>query len=305
MENSEVKKQWHGPFCSAVRLELVENKGDVEFQREYNLNSKPLQIDLLVIKKTEDVSINNEIGKIFRGHNIMEYKSPGDALNVDTYFKVLGYACFYKSNGRFLDDIKEDDITLSFVREKYPRELMKYFQKKGFEIEEKHPGIYYVTKDGFFPVQVIVSGKLNKELHIWLTSLTRSMKRSAAETLVYRIQNLTEKDDKVDASAVLNLAMNANEKVFDRIKEDEPMFEELRKLMQPEIDAEVNAAVKEAVNAAVNAAVSAAVEDNTETVQVNAVDSIVEKMGVSLEKACETLGMTVEKYKEIKVKKNM
>lgn len=115
------------------------------------------------------------------------------------------------------------------------------------------------------------------------------MKKSAAETLVYRIQNLTEKDDKVDASAVLNLAMNANEKVFDRIKEDEPMFEELRKLMKPEIDAEVNAAV----------------EDNTETVQVNAVDSIVEKMGVSLEKACETLGMTVEKYKEIKVKKNM
>lgn len=79
------------------------------------------------------------------------------------------------------------------------------------------------------------------------------------------------------------------------------MFEELRKLMKPEIDAEVNAAVNEAVNAAV----SAAVEDNTETVQVNAVDRIVEKMGVSLEKARETLGMTVEKYKEIKVKKNM
>lgn len=301
MENSEVKRQWHGPFCSAVRLELVENKGDVDFQREYNLNSKPLQIDLLVIKKTEDVSINNEIGKIFRGHNIMEYKSPGDAMNVDTYYKVLGYACFYKSNGETLDCIKEDDITLSFVREGYPRELMKYFQQKGFKVEERYPGIYYVTKTGFFPAQVIVSGKLNKDLHIWLMALTRDMEKSEAETLLFKIRNLTEKDDRMNASAVLNLAMNANGPVFDRIKEDEPMFEELRKLMQPEFDAAVNAAVNEAVNAAVNEAV----EDTTEIVQANAVDRIVEKMGVSVEIACETLGLTVEKYKEIKAKKNL
>ncbi|MDO4340472.1 MAG: hypothetical protein Q4C91_20685, partial [Eubacteriales bacterium] len=114
MERSEIRKQWHGPFCSAVRLELVENKNDVDFQKEYQLSSKPLQIDLLVIRKTEDISINNEIGKIFRGHNLMEYKSPEDALNVDTYFKVLGYACFYKSNSPSVDSIKDDDITLSF-----------------------------------------------------------------------------------------------------------------------------------------------------------------------------------------------
>lgn len=293
MENSEVKKQWHGPFCSAVRLELVENKGDVDFQREYNLNSKPLQIDLLVIKKTEDVSINNEIGKIFRGHNIMEYKSPGDAMNVDTYYKVLGYACFYKSNGETLDCIKEDDITLSFVREGYPRELMKYFQQKGFKVEERYPGIYYVTKSGFFPTQVIVSGKLDKNLHIWLMALTRDMEKSEAETLLFKIRNLTEKDDRINASAVLNLAMNANGPVFDKIKEDEPMFEELRKLMQPEFDEAVNAAVNEAV------------EDTTEIVQADGVDRIVEKMGVSVEIACETLGLTVEKYKEIKAKKNL
>ncbi|MDO4339103.1 MAG: hypothetical protein Q4C91_13635 [Eubacteriales bacterium] len=175
MEQSEIRKQWHGPFCSAVRLELVENKNDVDFQKEYQLSSKPLQIDLLVIRKTEDISINNEIGKLFRGHNLMEYKSPGDALNVDTYFKVLGYACFYKSNGPSVDSIKEDDITLSFVREGYPRELFRYFRERNFTVEQRYPGIYYVTRDGFFPIQVIVSKELDKELHIWLTSLTRSV----------------------------------------------------------------------------------------------------------------------------------
>ncbi len=197
MEKSEIKRQWHGPFCSAVRLELVENKGDVDFYNEYNLSSKPLQVDLLVIKKTEDVSINNEIGRIFRGHNLMEYKSPGDKMNVDTYYKVLGYTCFYKANGSYVDSIKEDDITISFVREECPRDLLGYFRKNGFTVEKKYPGIYYVTRKGSFPMQVIVSGELDKELHIWLTSLTRNLQSSEAETLVYQIGRLEEKEDRV------------------------------------------------------------------------------------------------------------
>lgn len=215
MDRSEVKRQWHGPFCSAVRLELIENKGDVDFQKEYQLSSKPLQIDLLVIKKTDDVTISNEIGRIFRGHNLMEYKSPGDALNVDTYFKVLGYACFYKANGDTVNAIGDEDITLSLVREEYPRKLMEYFRQRKYKVKRKYPGIYYVLKESFFPIQVIVSGELNEELHIWLTSLTRKMTMSAAETLVYRIGDLRNKSDRMNASAVLDLAMTANPKVFD------------------------------------------------------------------------------------------
>ena len=30
--------------------ELIENKGDLDYTNEYNLNSKPIQMDLLVIK---------------------------------------------------------------------------------------------------------------------------------------------------------------------------------------------------------------------------------------------------------------
>lgn len=286
MENSEIKKQWHGPFCSAVRLELVENKGDVDFQNEYNLSSKPLQIDLLVIKKTEEVSINNEIGKIFRGHNLMEYKSPGDGMNIDTYYKVLGYACFYKANGHQIDAVREDDITISFVREGYPRELFRYFRERRFAVEKKYPGIYYVRKEGFFPMQVIVSGELNKELHIWLTSLTRNLKTSAAETLVYRIGRLKEKDEQMNASAVLNLAMEANREVFEKVKEENPMFEELQKLMKPHTDKIVQEAVKEAV------------QENTGSV----IDNMIKKFGVSLEDACDTVGITLEQYQQIKEK---
>lgn len=42
------------------------NKTELDFQREYNLSKKPLRIDLLVVEKLDDVSIENEIGRIFR-----------------------------------------------------------------------------------------------------------------------------------------------------------------------------------------------------------------------------------------------
>lgn len=78
--SKEIKTQWHPAFCSAMKLELKEDKKHLEYYNEYNLNRMPLQIDLLVIKKAAKVELKNEIGKIFKGHNIIEYKSPDDGL---------------------------------------------------------------------------------------------------------------------------------------------------------------------------------------------------------------------------------
>lgn len=36
-------------------LELCENRTDLVYEREYNLNMKPLEIDLLVIKKDKNL----------------------------------------------------------------------------------------------------------------------------------------------------------------------------------------------------------------------------------------------------------
>ena len=70
----DIKVQWHPGFVAAMNLELAQNRDALVFEKEYNLNTKPLEIDLLVIKKEPSVLIANEIGRLFRGHNIMEYK---------------------------------------------------------------------------------------------------------------------------------------------------------------------------------------------------------------------------------------
>ena len=98
---ADKKIQWHPGFAAAMDLELSANRKDLVYEREYNLNTKPLEIDLLVIKKEPAVQIESEIGKLFRGHNILEYKSPDDSLNIDTFYKAAAYACLYNHPGTY------------------------------------------------------------------------------------------------------------------------------------------------------------------------------------------------------------
>ena len=49
------KLQWHPAFCSALRLELLEDAENLEFTDEFQLTEKPLQIDCTVVKVKKDL----------------------------------------------------------------------------------------------------------------------------------------------------------------------------------------------------------------------------------------------------------
>lgn len=83
----DLKIQWHPGFVAAMTLEFKEYKDILVFENEHNLNTKPLAIDLLIVKKKPSVHISDEIGEFFREHNILEYKSPEDHLNIDTFLR--------------------------------------------------------------------------------------------------------------------------------------------------------------------------------------------------------------------------
>ena len=44
---NEIKVQLHSGFVTAVGLELYENRKHLVYEKEYNLNTKLLEIDLL------------------------------------------------------------------------------------------------------------------------------------------------------------------------------------------------------------------------------------------------------------------
>ncbi len=104
----------------------------MELKPEYNLSKEPIRIDLLIIKKEESAGqIKNEIGHIMRTYNVIEYKSPEDALTIDDFYKTVGYACFYKGYGGHVNAVPINELTISIFRETKPVKMFLTLQKHG------------------------------------------------------------------------------------------------------------------------------------------------------------------------------
>ena len=52
------------------------------------LSTEGIRMDVLILKKDPSLVLDFDIGRIFRGHNILEYKRPDDKLNIDVFAKV-------------------------------------------------------------------------------------------------------------------------------------------------------------------------------------------------------------------------
>ena len=232
---NEIKIQWHPGFVAAINLELAENRDDLIYEKEYNLNTKPLEIDLLVIKKDKDVQIANEIGRMFKGHNILEYRSPEDRMDIDSFYKAGAYASLYKAYGETVDERKAEDITVSLVREAKPDGLFRYFRQHKVEVSNPYPGIYYVLDGVLFFTQVIVTRELNGKNHGWLKSLSDKLKKQEMEALLNRVRSLSGKLDRELADAVLEVSVKANREIVEELKGDEAMCQALLEIMEPEI----------------------------------------------------------------------
>ena len=121
--------QWHPGFCAALRITFREELEYLEMYEEYQLGKKPMQIDILIIKKTEKIAIKKSIGKIFRTYNIIEYKSPNDFLNINDFYKVYGYTCFYQANTDKVMQIDPGELTITFACSHYPGKMLRHLEE--------------------------------------------------------------------------------------------------------------------------------------------------------------------------------
>lgn len=232
----DTKIQWHPGFVAAMNLEFLQNKDDLVFVKEHNLNTKPLEIDLLVIKKGSSAKISNEIGRIFRVYNIFEYKSPGDHLDADVFFKVLGYACLYKSYGEVLDLRKAEEITVSFVRDSKPLGLFRYLEEHGYAVTCHSHGIYYVEGNVPFLVQIVVTKELDKHAHAWLRALSSNLQKEDALRVLYKIPGLDGAFEREMADSVLAVMAKANSSLVDGLRGGNGMYyETLFKILEPDL----------------------------------------------------------------------
>ena len=230
------RKHWHPAFCGAAELELRANRSDLIFESEHELSKKPLRIDLLIIKKNKNAVIKNEIGRLFRGYNLCEFKGLSSGLSIDDFFKVIGYAGIYKSLGKHVDEIPAEEITLTFIRNTYPRALFKRLRDLGIGITEEYPGVFYLTGNMIFKTQIIVTSALDEEKHSSLRILTDNAMESDVRRFLTELDITADPGDRYNADAVLHVSVSANPILYTRIQEDEEMCEPLKEIMKDEFD---------------------------------------------------------------------
>ena len=229
------KVQWHPAFYGAMHLELRENKEDLELEEEVILNTLPLRVDMLVVKKKYPCEIQNEIGKMFEKYNLVEYKSPSDSLNYDVFLKGIAYAYLYKANEAYLDKILLEEVTLTFIREAKPVKLFKILRKEKFSIEEKYSGIYYIIKERYIKIQIIVSKELKDENHIWLNALSSKVKIEQVVRFLDISQNLESSYDVNYSDSVWEVMESVNRETVQKVRENE-MTKAWAEIVQPRID---------------------------------------------------------------------
>ncbi|MDD3403731.1 MAG: 3-isopropylmalate dehydrogenase [Hespellia sp.] len=224
------KVQWHPAFAQALQIELEEESENLEFEEEHLLGSKPMQIDVLVVKKIRDIAIRKNIGRIFRKHNIIEYKSPEDSFSINDFYKVYGYACFYQSDTEKISVIDPEELTITIVCNQYPRKVIKHLEAcRGIKAHRKEKGIYYLEGDPIL-IQLLVTKELTAEANLWIRSLRTDI--TSEQEISYICNEYEKHKSSKKYAAAMDAIMRGN---WEKMKEVKYMCDAIKELFAEEL----------------------------------------------------------------------
>ena len=214
-QEKEKKTKWHSPIYRGLQLELRGNA--LQFEDNISLSEEALEIDAVVIKDT-DVEIEKDIGTIFKGHNLCEFKSITDYFSIADYSKIIGYASLYSA----FKGVCITDITITIVVTKYPQKLVKYLeQKRKLQIQDRGNGIYYVIGD-IYPVQILETKKLSAE-NLFLRNLRGNLTTTEMKKTLQALEEAGVVDKR---DAYLACIIDTNWEIFREVMKMIPELKE-------------------------------------------------------------------------------
>ena len=259
---TESKLQWHPAFYAEMQIEFEEESEELIFENEHQLGTKPREVDVIITKKNAAYQVKKNIGRFFRKYNLIEYKPPGSSMSIDDFYKVCGYACFYKADSAFVDAIRVEEITVTLVSFHKPREMLKSLNAEGrYRIKKIEGGIYYI-EGGVFPIQLIITQLVSEEENFWLRNLTDKLKTTE------KVQEQYQKNSENKLyKSVMDIIVKANKSLFNRREEEmcQALFdiykEDLMKMAEAKVEEKVKAEIKAKVEEKVKAEIKTEVEE--------------------------------------------
>ena len=277
---------WHAWFYALLRI-TFHKYPTVDVLREVMLGVQAPRADFIVIVEDQKLNLGLKIFSFFRKHDILEFKSPDDELNMFTLWKGVGYVSFYlndvKEKGK---DIDMSEITLSFFRESKPVKLFEQLEK----CIEKGPadGIYYIKNwEVNIPIQIVVTKELKGEEYAGFRAISKKPKEE--DVLAFMKEHGNDKEIASFVKAFGDGVSKVDSDLMEEIKGRYPeMGKTLMQIMQPEIDV----VVKDAVDTAVTTARADEHEKTTRTIYF----TLVQDGDLTLERAAQKTGISVDQF---------
>ena len=227
---------WHSGFAGGLELVFKDYRDQLSIEREHTLSKQPLRIDFLLLKLNPGIVIDNAIGRLFKTHNIIEYKNPYDELNIDTLWKVIGYTALYKGLSHNNNEIPSNELTITIFRHSKPVTLLKRLEKDGYKVTSPSSGVYSVQGIISIPLYIIIMKELQEDVFKVLRIMTKNADIDDIIAFISEASKYTIPGDKGNAEAVLQVSSMANEKLFEAMKgEDKNMTEALRRIMADDL----------------------------------------------------------------------
>lgn len=200
---------------------------------------------MLLFKKSKSLQLKDDVGCFFKGHNIIEFKGFGDGINLNDFYKIQGYAIMYMTVDRNIKEIPVEDITITVMQYRFPKETFRVLEEKKCKIEERTDGIYEVIGQSLFPIQVIDLKKLGEEWDVFKI-LVPGATIEQLERIQKPFDSANNNKIKEHLSDVLQISIKNNVDMFTRMNQEGRMSEAVRIVFSKEIDEQTNLFKEEA-----------------------------------------------------------
>lgn len=268
---SMLRSDWHAALEAALHCTIIGYEEAYKLLVEEELGIEPPRADfIVVVDESGKKRLDEPIFSHFRTHNIIEYKNPNDQLNESVLWKTIGYAGLYIS-GRRAD---EQDVTLTIIRARKNEEFFERLENQGKLCQGETEGVYNVAER--LPTRIILTDELKGEQYAAYRAISDKPKEDDIEYLIDAAEEDEEKRKYL--RVILNLVAAKHPEMIEEIKgRDKSMTAKWMEIFKDEI------------------AVERAEGRSEGMIQMCA--SLVDDGTLSIEKAAEKLGMTVQEFK--------
>lgn len=229
---------WHSWFHALLNMKLYRFFDRISIKPEFVLGVEPPRADFLILTEDEVLDLGLDVFKIFRKHNIIEFKNPTDTLDRRVLCKVVGYGNIYISQAKHKDDIPVDQVTLSIFRESHPSEL---FKELGDKVKpDKTKGIYHVTELTELPLQIVVTKELIGEEYAEFRGISEKPDKADIIKIIEDAKDQKEYFMQQQYRAYLDMAAKIDRNLIDEIRRDKDMTNAWMDIFKSEIDQRID-----------------------------------------------------------------